>query len=337
MTSTRWPGLGRSRIWAAAFVGLHFCVVLTCSALALDRKDFDDCEGSSDVPRMIKACTAIADDQRVPAGARSMALLKRGFGNFALDDMDAAIADFNAAIALNPENSYAHHELGLALAKTGDVDGALTALDEAVKLNPQSAVSHHMRGNMLALHGRMDEAIADYNAAIALGADKNTVFTDKGQVDRPAADRVEAGYFVARADALYLTGKFADAVADYDRAKAFPDREGYNLIWSTLARISLGSPHATEALAAALDSGAVTGWPKVVAELIVGRTTAAAALAAAKNDDQACEAHFYSGVISLSGKDTAAAKRQLSTARDSCPKSFREHRGAVALLKGLER
>jgi tetratricopeptide (TPR) repeat protein len=286
---------------------------------------------------MIQACTAIAEEKRVPAEARSMALLKRGFGNFALDKMDAAISDLRAAIELNPRNNYAHHELGLALIKKGDYDGALTALDQAVKLNPQSAVSRYVRGGVLAVHGRMDEAIADYNVAIALGADKNTAFTRDGQVNRPAADRVEAGYYADRADALYLTGKFSDAVADYERAKAFSDPKGYNLIWSTLARSRAGSPNATSDLIGAIDAGGVTGWPKVVGELVVGRTTAVSALAAAKNGDQACEAHFYSGAVSMAGKELVSAKRELSIARDTCPKSFREYRGAVALLKGLDR
>jgi tetratricopeptide (TPR) repeat protein len=311
--------------------------MLSCGALALDRKDLQDCESSSDVPRMIQACTAIAEEKRMPAEARSMALLKRGFGNFALDKLDAAAADFGAAIQLNPRNNFAHHELGLVLAKKGDLHGALAALGEAVKLDPQSAASRHMRGNVLAAEGRMDEAIQDYNAAIALGADKNTAFTKDGQMDRPASDRVQADYLVARADALYLTGSFRDAVADYDRAKGFPDPEGYNLIWSTLARSSAGSPHATGDLISALDAGRVTGWPKVVGELVVGRTTAATTLAAAKNGDQACEAHFYSGAVSMAGKDLVSAKREFSMARDACPKSFREYRGAVALLRGLER
>jgi hypothetical protein len=78
---------------------------------------------------------------------------------------------------------------------------------------------------------------------------------------------------------------------DYDRAKEFRDPEGYSLIWSTLARRSVGSPDATNDL----DTGAVNGRPKVVGELFVGRITAATATAASENGHQACEAHFYSG------------------------------------------
>jgi tetratricopeptide (TPR) repeat protein len=286
---------------------------------------------------MIQACTTIAEENRLPAEVRSMALLKRGFGNFALDKFDAALADFRAAIELNPKNNYAHHELGLTLARKGDFAGALAALDEAIKLDPQSAASRYTRGNFLAGQGRMDEAIQDYNAAIELGADKNTAFTKEGQMDRPAAGRVRADYFIARADALYMTGNFRDAAADYERAQGFPDSQGYNLIWGALARIGAGSPNATGDLISAIDTGKVAGWPKAVGELVARRTTAAATLTAAQNNDQVCEAHFYIGALSMTGKDLISAKKELSIARDTCPKSFREYRGAVALLRGLDR
>ena len=75
----------------------------------------------------------------------------------------------------------------------------------------------------------------------------------------------------------------------------------------------------------------------MVAELVAGRTNAATALAAAKDADETCEAHFYIGALSSAGKDVVSAKRELSIARDTWPKSFREYRGAVALLRALER
>jgi hypothetical protein len=81
----------------------------------------------------------------------------------------------------------------------------------------------------------------------------------------------------------------------------------------------------------------------VVGELFVGRITAATASAASENGHQACEAHFYSGAISMAGKVLVSAKRELSIARHACPKSFRKNRGALpcsearALINRLRR
>jgi Flp pilus assembly protein TadD len=43
-----------------------------------------------------------------------------------------AQADFAEAIRLNPKNNYAHHELGLTLAKKGDLARAIAPLTDAI-------------------------------------------------------------------------------------------------------------------------------------------------------------------------------------------------------------
>ncbi|XUJ35947.1 hypothetical protein ACQ5SK_12040 [Bradyrhizobium japonicum] len=114
----------RIRCRAALIVSI---VVSAVSAFAATPQDLNDCQDSTDVPRMMAACSSLSQDARLPAGARSMALLKRGFGNFALGNMDAAQADFTEAVRLNPKNNYAHHELGLTLAKKGDTTRAIAS------------------------------------------------------------------------------------------------------------------------------------------------------------------------------------------------------------------
>jgi len=49
----------------------------------------------------------------------------------------AAIAEYRAALHLNPNNALAHHNLGLALWSHGDLDGAAKEFGEAVRLNPE--------------------------------------------------------------------------------------------------------------------------------------------------------------------------------------------------------
>jgi len=305
-------------------------------ASAVDPQDLKICQDSDDLPRMIAACTNLSQDTGLPPGLRSMASLKRGFGNFALGHIDTAEADFFEAIRLNPKNNFAHHELGLALAKKGDLAGAIASLTDAINLDPASAASRFSRGQIYISQDRLDEAIQDFTDAIKLGADKNTAFTKDQAVDRPQANRVMTDYYLARADAYYLKGNFEDAASDYDQAAGFSDPQGYSLIWGSVARTQGGSADADVALSAALDKGQFKDWPKPVGELLVGRMTPAAAVAAAKNADQICEAHYYSGVAKLKVKDKAAAQKEFAFARDGCPKSFREYHAAVVDLKRLQ-
>jgi len=305
-------------------------------AFAIDPQDLKICQDGVDLPRMIAACTNLSEDTGLPPGMRSMAFLKRGFGNFALGNIDAAQADFSQAIKLNPKNNYAHHELGLTFGKKGDLTHAIASLTEAINLDPTSAASRFGRGQMYVSDGRLDEAIQDFTDAIKLGADKNTAFAKDQVIDRPEANRVTTDYYMARGDAYYLRGNFKDAALDYNQAAGFSDPEGYNRIWRWVARTQGGAVDADIELSAALDKSQFKDWQKSIGELLVGRITPAAALAAAKNADQICEAHYYSGLAQLKVKDSAAAQKEFASARDGCPKSFREYRGAVADLKRLQ-
>jgi tetratricopeptide (TPR) repeat protein len=312
-------------------------IVLTAAgAAAVDRRDLKDCESSDDVPRMIAACTNLSQDADLPPGLRSMALLKRGFGNFALGNMDAAQTDFSDAIRLNPKNSYAHHELGLTLFRKGDAAGAITSLTEAIRLDPASAASRVSRGQVYSVEDRLDDAIQDFTDAIKLGADKNTAFTKDQAVDRPEANRVSANYYENRAGAYYRRGNFNDAASDYDQAAGLSDPDGYDLIWASVARARAASADAGIALSTALEKGRLKDWPKSVGELLVGRISPAAAIAAARTPDQVCEAHYFSGIVQLGLKDRASAATEFASVHDGCPKSFREYGAAVADLKRLQ-
>jgi tetratricopeptide (TPR) repeat protein len=330
-TSTRSLRRGCKAILTAASI-----ILSVADASAVDPQDLKNCQDSADLPRMIAACTNLSQEAGLPPGARSMALLKRGFGNYALGNIDAAQADFSEAIRLNPKNNYAHHELGLTFAKKGDLTRAIASLTESINLDPTSAASRFSRGQIYMSEDKLGEAIQDFTEAIKLGADKNTAFTKDEVVDRPKANRVTTDYYVARADAYYLRGNFKDAASDYDQAAEFSDPEGYNLIWGSVARTQEGSADADIVLSAALDKGQLKDWPKPIGELLVGRITPAAAVAAAKNADQICEAHYYSGIAQLKVKDSASAQKEFTSARDGCPKSFREYGAAVADLKRLQ-
>lgn len=332
MFATSAPSVHRA---GTAILAAATIVLSAADAFAVNPQDMKDCESSADVPRMIAACTNLAQDAGLPPGLRSMALLKRGFGNFALGQMDAAEADFSEAVKLNPKNNYAHHELGLTLFQKGEPDRAIASLTEAIKLDPASAASRVSRGQVYASEDRLDDAIRDFTDAIKLGADKNTAFTKDQAVDRPEANRVAADYYAARAGAYYLKGNFNASASDYDHAAGLSDPDGYNLIWGSVARSRAGSADAGTVLSAALGKGQLKGWPKSVGELLVGRITPAAAMAAAKDEGQTCEAHYYSGIVQLRLKDEVAAEKEFASARDGCPKTFREYHAAIVDLKRL--
>jgi len=64
------------------------------------------------------------------------ALESRGFANFKLDRLDAAILDFNAALDLEAKLASSLYGRGLAKLKKGDVAGGNADVDAAKAIRP---------------------------------------------------------------------------------------------------------------------------------------------------------------------------------------------------------
>src|SRR5262249_36045168 len=60
------------------------------------------------------------------------------WANRANNDLDAAVTAYRNAIALNPNLSAAHDNLGVALYQKEDFDGAVVAFTEAIRLDPKN-------------------------------------------------------------------------------------------------------------------------------------------------------------------------------------------------------
>lgn len=92
----------------------------------------------------------------------------RGTAKNDLKDYQAAIADYDEAIRLNPELAEAFNNRGNAKDELGDHAGAIADYDEAIRLKPDYAGAFHNRGiskfNMKDNPG----AIADFDEALRL-------------------------------------------------------------------------------------------------------------------------------------------------------------------------
>ncbi len=78
------------------------------------------------------------------------------------------MADYNKAIELDPQNSDAYNNRGIAKKDLNDYAGAIADYNKAIELDPQHSVVYNNRG--LAKNDLKDYAgaIADYDKAIEL-------------------------------------------------------------------------------------------------------------------------------------------------------------------------
>jgi tetratricopeptide (TPR) repeat protein len=81
---------------------------------------------------------------------------------------EAAVAEWNKALELSPDDARANYNLGIALARTGKPGDAIARYQKALKADPDFAEVHANLGVALSQKGRLDEAIAHFEKALKL-------------------------------------------------------------------------------------------------------------------------------------------------------------------------
>jgi tetratricopeptide (TPR) repeat protein len=104
------------------------------------------------------------------------AYVDRGTLRLLNDDLDAGIADYDAAIAAAPNDAAAYIWRGQALDAKGEDSRALEDFDLALALDPLAWQGYGARGLLLARSGEPDRALADLGRAIELGSSHEKEF-----------------------------------------------------------------------------------------------------------------------------------------------------------------
>jgi tetratricopeptide (TPR) repeat protein len=125
-----------------------------------------------------------------------VAYLNRGMARAEGGDRKAAIADFDAALQLNPKADKALNNRAACYVYVGDPSAALRDFDSAIRLNPDSSYLVN-RGILKRNTGDFAGAREDFDTVIAINP-RN------------------AGALCERADLYRMQGNWARAVADYE-------------------------------------------------------------------------------------------------------------------------
>jgi len=133
----------------------------------------------------------------------SDAFFFRALAKSDLGDKRGAIADYNQAIAINPQFADAFYNRGLAKSDLGDKRGAIADYSQAIAINPQHADAYNNRGVAKSILGDKRGAIADYSQALAI-------------------DPFYADAYNNRGDAKFSLGDKRGACADYTKSVSGP-------------------------------------------------------------------------------------------------------------------
>lgn len=295
----------------------------------------DNCD-TLDGDAAIAACTRAIKSGKFKGRNLAIEYFNRGLAYSGKDELDLALADFSAAIQLDPKYTKAFNYRGVAYRDKGEYARALPDFDEALRLDPKLVTAYVSRGYNYDAMGESEKAIADYNRAIEIQPQNLIAYIDRGyahegrgEFELAIADYNEAIRILPKFTLAYrnrgrsrlYTGNAARALTDLTEAAELNPKDAYGQIWLDIIGQRNGAP---SRLAQSISSLDMTRWPAPVVRLFLGQLTPAAALQAAddpnakKKAEQSCEATFYTGEFLLR-QDKQEAAKLFQHAVDNCP------------------
>ena len=127
----------------------------------------------------------------------------RGNVKSELGDKQAAIIDYDRAIALNSEYATAYYNRGNTKAELGDVQSAISDYDRAISLNPNLINAYYNRGNVKSELGEDRAALVDYDRAIALNPNLTNAYYHRGNIRSDLGDKNGAITDLSKAAELF--------------------------------------------------------------------------------------------------------------------------------------
>jgi tetratricopeptide (TPR) repeat protein len=114
-----------------------------------------------------KSLTLFTQAIAVAGDGNYLAYDNRGIAWADRGQLDAAMADYEHALAIKPDYSNAHNNYGLALSKLGRIEEAIAQYRAAVREKPSELEAHNNLANALSDAGHLDDALAEFRYVLA--------------------------------------------------------------------------------------------------------------------------------------------------------------------------
>ncbi len=163
-------------------------------------------------------------DQVTPEAAKQSGplLALRGNAQLALNDLPAAKASYEQALALAPNNGAALTGLARYALMQKDLPAALLYADQATAKDPNSSEAWLFKGMLLRDHGKAEEALAAFDQAIKLAPGGHMAPIEKAYADMSLGRFDAAGADIALAHKAApgsLIVVYADALLQFNQGK----------------------------------------------------------------------------------------------------------------------
>lgn len=126
------------------------------------------------------ACSQLLDIAEIDQTVRADALAQRGELRRAGGQPTQALADFNAALAIAPEQSAAQLGKAAILIESGQLQAAEPLVEAVIERGDLLGQAHLIRGNLRLRWGDVSRAVQDYDAAIAADGRLAAAYAQRG-------------------------------------------------------------------------------------------------------------------------------------------------------------
>ena len=115
-------------------------------------------------------------------------------GNILMADQDynTAIASYDQALAIKPDDYQAWNNRGRAMSDLGQKEAAIQSYDQALQSKPDYYQAWYNRGIALSDLGQKEEAIASYDQALAIKPDDYQAWNNRGRAMSDLGQKEEA-------------------------------------------------------------------------------------------------------------------------------------------------
>lgn len=137
----------------------------------------------------------------------------QGENKYDADEYEAAIADFDKALKLNPWNIHTYFRRGIAKDALGKHKAAIADFDKAIEINTEAVYLYLGRRNAKHALSDYEGSIADLDKAIQLYPEHPDLYNDRGEV----RFRLGAAEF-SRGNAEKAQALYEAAIEDYTQA-----------------------------------------------------------------------------------------------------------------------
>lgn len=159
-----------SRIKIFALIGILFLTI--SSAYAVTAVEFSDPAIVDIDPDILNQTISDSTKAIEINPSDTQAYLNRGIAHEGKGEFTRAIYDYTKIIEINPKDSAGYNNRGLVYYLIGNPDLAIADLTKALELNPEESFTYYNRGLAYYAIEKYDKCLADYTKGLSLNPNK---------------------------------------------------------------------------------------------------------------------------------------------------------------------